>query len=841
MTPATPSSQHERFASIEEAISLAHDEAARLGHRLTIEVIGGQPHATTAGRLIDERGRIVCRSSGKGLGPQSVASAALEALEHHYLSSPNNRSCEPGMVRILPWREVGAQPEARPHRTIGRLSRLWPEERVACVDYQRWDSGSATLAMPIALSDVGYRDRPLAGDTFDYAPLLTYCSTSGAATGVRVEDALLHAVLEVIERDALSLALLEWYVCGAGEVRSLSLGGLPTYLRTLHRHVETVVGAEVAIIDVTSDVGVPAYLAAPRSPRHGSNLCGSGASLHATYAVERSLTELLQEFRMHEYYGSWGRKRLQHARLREWPVLQECVGLDVEGLCRRLPCRDVTLPASQPCGAARGGDVLAALMQIERPLSRRGLHVYWRALTPPEALVAVVHVIVPGAEDFHLVRTGHPVVPSGRGHAWVQARGRRAHSPSLVPSSHRTGDAGGALRGASEAATRLGARIALIPILDGPYPVVAARLESDRGGVLAEGLGKGRGQQATASAVFEALERGFCSGGIGPSGPGALLPAAEVALQPELAEDRVIGLLASTDPRGSVGCHEFEPLDCSGAAVWVPDVLFDPAYRAHPAAGDSVWYWRLLRYGTSSGNAAGRTLSEAVLHGLLETIERDAVSLLLLDRYVERGRPRALPDVASEALSDVRSIVMEAVGTPLVMLDATSDLCVPTVVALCADRRFPARLLGSGCSPSVAHAAERALTELLQLGSTYIWGTTDATDASGGDRLRGRSELLHRVYISDLAPTAKDMADGGGRRHDRSAAARTPGAVLHQVQGLLSARGFRAFRRMHTPKDFPVAVASVYVPGLARFYLARHGFEVVPTGRDHRRRLAAHA
>lgn len=136
---------------------------------------------------------------------------------------------------------------------------------------------------------------------------------------------------------------------------------------------------------------------------------------------------------------------------------------------------------------------------------------------------------------------------------------------------------------------------------------------------------------------------------------------------------------------------------------------------------------------SSDGLASGNDLTEAVLHGLLERVERDAEVLWnLTDRA---GRHAACVDPSSlgdGTLSDLCEMIASA-DLELRLFDMTSDVGVPAFTALVAERtaqgRGHARLVevanGSGAHPSAARAAIRAVTEAAQSRLTYISGARD--------------------------------------------------------------------------------------------------------------------
>ncbi|MFG1889508.1 TOMM precursor leader peptide-binding protein [Micromonospora sp. NPDC049051] len=100
-------------------------------------------------------------------------------------------------------------------------------------------------------------------------------SSSGCAVGGCLEEAILHACLETIERDAF---LLTWY---AG--RTPAALALPPDVDPLTRHLADRIAAEgyrLHLLDVTSDVGIPAVWALAVTDRADRGATFSAAGAH---------------------------------------------------------------------------------------------------------------------------------------------------------------------------------------------------------------------------------------------------------------------------------------------------------------------------------------------------------------------------------------------------------------------------------------------------------------------------------------------------------------------------------------------------------------------------------
>ncbi len=136
---------------------------------------------------------------------------------------------------------------------------------------------------------------------------------------------------------------------------------------------------------------------------------------------------------------------------------------------------------------------------------------------------------------------------------------------------------------------------------------------------------------------------------------------------------------------------------------------------------------------SSDGLASGNVLAEAILHGLLERIERDAE--VLWDISEPKLRMGACIDPASLADPMLDELVakISAAGLTLRLFDITSNIGIPVIVALLGPEDFArARhiryldvTIGSGAHPSLVRAAIRAVTEAAQSRLTFISGARD--------------------------------------------------------------------------------------------------------------------
>jgi ribosomal protein S12 methylthiotransferase accessory factor len=157
--------------------------------------------------------------------------------------------------------------------------------------------------------------------------------------------------------------------------------------------------------------------------------------------------------------------------------------------------------------------------------------------------------------------------------------------------------------------------------------------------------------------------------------------------------------------------------------------------------------WQLFRSNTN-GLASGNVMEEAIFHGLMEVIERDAVSIAEINRNpglglnVGAGRVGEIIDKFES-----QSVVVRLWWVP-------TDTGIPTVVAASDDEKMrDASLLvmGAGSHTDPEIAALRALTEVAQSRATQIHGAREDTNRESVARMIGyeRMKRLNRHWLEE--------------------------------------------------------------------------------------------
>lgn len=405
----------ERELSLREAVSLVEREYSRRGIKVDISDVS-TPEAKVSYRILvaeifDRLGKTVTRGIGKGSGSQALASALFEGFEHYALHAWR------GSLRLMTLQEIARQPGLLQCHFIQRMAKDVPAGRLECIRFQPLSSSGSPEWFPVKLVNPAY-----ASDIDDEARLIgyfSYGSNSGSASGSTRSEALLHGLLELIERDGASLAVLNWFAGPTRTVpaRVIRLQSLPEDLQALAEFVRTNLGVEPAVIDVTSDLGIPCILAIPSEPIGdvGLGLFGAGASFSSGYAIERALGELVQCYLGSKSPAPGSPTPLQFkydlAELRRWPCIAATAELNPS---QALSLREVIdFKEAENLHRSTAEEQVQRISQI---LAKKGYQAWYYDWTGPDSQVAVLTVRVPELEQFfvHVARF-QAVLPTGRG------------------------------------------------------------------------------------------------------------------------------------------------------------------------------------------------------------------------------------------------------------------------------------------------------------------------------------------------------------------------------------------------------------------------------------------
>ncbi|MBP2325797.1 ribosomal protein S12 methylthiotransferase accessory factor [Kibdelosporangium banguiense] len=269
--------------------------------------------------------------------------------------------------------------------------------------------------------------------------------------------------------------------------------------------------------------------------------------------------------------------------------------------------------------------------------------------------------------------------------------------------------------------------------------------------------------------------------------------------------------------------HVPDPFDDNAVVDWTP--VWSLTHERHRLLPTAMLYYgappesgSVSLYADSNGNAAGSSLEDAVLQGMLELVERDSVAMWWYNRVT---RPQVDLTAFGDQWIDELKAVYAGLNREVWVLDVTADSKLPTMVALsrrtdggCEDIMFG---FGAHLDPRVA--LRRALTEMNQLMPVVV----DGPEGRYGWAEREPVEWWQTATIANqpyLLP-------------DRTIRARVPEDYGYEpttdllddvetVRRRVESLGLEVLVLDQTRPDIGLPVVKVVVPGMRSFW-ARFG------------------
>jgi len=389
-------------------------------------------------------------------------------------------------------------------------------------------------------------------------------------------------------------------------------------------------------------------------------------------------------------------------------------------------------------------------------------------------------------------------------------------SLSYLEGTQRVYDEATTLENTKDQIKKIGVtRIADITNLDRlGIPIFSAIRPSAAPGAISIYSGKGStDQRARISAIMESFERCLAERpGVNANIEGGISAPALVESYATAKENCNV-----LDPSSLLLSQPFNP----GSLIeWVgaydlmngEEIFVSANAVYHPY--DSPGQCQKLFLSNTNGLASGNVLEEAILHGLLEVIERDAISTAQFTRNL--GKEIVLTEEDGYLYELARNFKDSGINLKIWLVP--TDTGIPTIIAATDDVKLkdPALLVmgaGSHLKPEIAIA--RAITEAAQSRVVQIQGAREDTDREGFIRSVGydRMKRLNWFWFEEgekiSLSEVKDLS--------RNSPAENIDVILEQLKGLAEKVLVIDLSR----EEVAVPVVRVIIPGFELFTIDR--------------------
>ncbi len=219
-----------------------------------------------------------------------------------------------------------------------------------------------------------------------------------------------------------------------------------------------------------------------------------------------------------------------------------------------------------------------------------------------------------------------------------------------------------------------------------------------------------------------------------------------------------------------------------------------------------------IPFALGTGCGAGETTEDALLHGLLELVERDAVAIWWqggkFGCSIDTGHPAAL--AASERLCALRGGEQARVSW---LLDISTDLAIPCVASVSCDRNGGQVACGTAAGIRLLDAAQAAVLEMCQMEIAY--DVVGAKLSQRGESALNEVDRRHIARGQNLNAGTCPLLHPKGvpASHCESAASNAQDKVRWLVN-MIAEHGQPVFAVELTRPQFGVPAARVVAPDL---------------------------
>lgn len=361
--------------------------------------------------------------------------------------------------------------------------------------------------------------------------------------------------------------------------------------------------------------------------------------------------------------------------------------------------------------------------------------------------------------------------------------------------------------------------------LDDVRQVSCVDILGTEGEVLASGSGKGENHKI--GAIAEALEHYFFWKR--DRSDQTARPLGVIAEQIEFSEDYFLQEIFDEYKSADVGSEIFSRMDYK-KDVLVPVGYVDPEISSirstlHDNAED-----RIRRCSTNNGGALGTSLSESLLHGLNEAIERHYESILYQDLMgLKTQRRWHLYDYSRDrSLRNKLSKLKKNDKPPLLICTVTES---GGYVAFCfyiGETEYSLAPIGAGSSLFAQLAAHRASDELAQ--TVAILGIGDESLSQEEQRasyvLSSKPRFRSLVQFSEVSVSSV-LSRSNLKNNTGASEGLTPSKQINYIVENLVSSGFTPiYNILHQNES--VYVTQVYVPQFDKFFVVRKGNLIAP-------------
>lgn len=343
--------------------------------------------------LLDNKNRTIAVGMGKGTKKAPILGSEFEAIEH-YIFGKQKHNIENKKIEDI----VSQAPVMLNESVIKIILNKYKDISFNTTRFKAFNSHDY-IDYPTILIDINWKEPEID----DNSRIYSYASDSGYASGSTENEAYIHAINELVERDTVSKFMIQYglnYNLGI-DAKIIQYQSLPKRLKKIYADIKESIDGKLSLIKVSNKYGIPTYISI--IDEYDYPLYGFGTSLIEDYAVERALTEAFQLYCVYNEED-----RIMFSRISEiWKDMPDILKIIKFEFIRDLQLGNYEPVNDQPYFM----NVHENLQELLLKLNKDNIHVYKRQVYKADG-IAVVQVLIPQFDKFNLILEGQVVIPN---------------------------------------------------------------------------------------------------------------------------------------------------------------------------------------------------------------------------------------------------------------------------------------------------------------------------------------------------------------------------------------------------------------------------------------------
>jgi ribosomal protein S12 methylthiotransferase accessory factor len=344
--------------------------------------------------------KLLAQGFGKGTKRQAILGSQFEALEH-YTSNVTNINVDYVYVSLNELKNKNKRIISSKISSQILTDSKYQTKKMVWLEYSNYYNSEDYAYIPASSINPLYLNNKLCIDNFPYEEVYMQSTNNGVAIGCSLDEALIHGLLEIIERDAISQFLLNNFIFEKGEkVTILDPTTLSRRNKIVYETLKKVSHTTPILLILENGFDIPSFCTYTSPPDFLYPVKGFGASLDGEYGLYRSMCECIEQIALYENIVQEETAKALDA-FTNIPRLMKCVLFNINELIKKnglklIPFDFVTYNKS---------NLLRYKKSLFDKVFEKKSAVYYKVLYNVDNIFTV-HLVMPSANECFSILNG---------------------------------------------------------------------------------------------------------------------------------------------------------------------------------------------------------------------------------------------------------------------------------------------------------------------------------------------------------------------------------------------------------------------------------------------------